>query len=255
MTHDELTALLPAYVVGALEPDERRAVEQALAADPAARALLADYQASAAALVALAPLRTAPEHLHADLQARLDARRPTRQPDAARLRRAPWRRLPRPAWVAAALVVVIAGGVLAALLLRRDDSAPPAADGARALYSEIAALDHALRYAVVARDLKPDVSGELVASPDGRRAVIRVEGLPVLTEENVFQLWLVDDAGVRTSGGLFRQTDGDATYIEVPLAAPFDAYQRFGVSLEPAGGSPFPDRPTGPGVFSVALEV
>ena len=29
---------------------------------------------------------------------------------------------------------------------------------------------------------------------------------------------------------------------------------RFGASLEPAGGSPFPDKPTGPGVFSVRLE-
>jgi len=246
MTNEELMDLLPAYALGALAPDERQAVEQALPADLDAQALLAQYEASAASLAALAPLRPAPEHLQADLAARLADRRQSLRRRATQ----PWR-APRVLLAAAALVIVIVGGVIAALLLSDDE---PQADGARALYAELAALDGALRYAVVARDLKPDVSGELVASPDGERAVIRVEGLPALSEEDVFQLWLVDGDGVRTSGGLFRQAEDDAaTYIEVPLAAPFDTYQRFGVSLEPVGGSPFPDKPTGPGVFSVPI--
>ena len=97
-------------------------------------------------------------------------------------------------------------------------------------------------------------SRQLVASPDGDEAVIRVEQLPTLPGDQAFQLWLVDAAGTVTSGGVFnRQGDADATFIRVPLEQPLDAYQRFGVSIEPAGGSPFPDRPTGPRVFSVQL--
>lgn len=247
MTNEELTELLPAYVLGALEPDERRAVEHALAADPDAQALLAQYEASATSLAALAPLRPAPGHLQADLAARLAARRQPPRRQGVRPQRAP-----RVLLAAAALLIVIAGGVIAALLLSDEG---PEADSAQMLYDELAALDGARRFAVVPGDVKPDVSGELVASPDGERAVIRVEALPALSEENVFQLWLVDDSGVRTSGGLFRQARDDvATYIEIPLAASFEAYQGFGVSLEPAGGSPYPDRPTGPRVFAVPIE-
>lgn len=238
--------LLPAYVLGALDPGERQAVEQALSAVPDAQALLAQYEPGMASLAALAPLRMAPEHLQADLAARLAGRRQALRRQAVR----PWR-APRVLLAAAALVIVIVGGVIAALLL--SDGAPQA-DGARTLYAELAALDGALRYTVVPGDVKPDVSGELIASPDGERAVIRVEALPALSDANIFQLWLVDDAGVRTSGGLFGQARGEAeTYIEIPLTAPFETYQGFGVSLEPAGGSPYPDRPTGPRVFAVPI--
>lgn len=246
MTNEELIELLPAYVLGALEPDERRAVERALSANPDAQALLAEYESSAALLAALAPLRPAPEHLQADLAARLAARHQLQQQE-----KRPWR-APRALLVAAALLIVLIGGVIAGLLLSGDDSET---DGARALYNELAALDGARRFAVVPGDVKPDVSGDLVAAPDGARAVIRVEALPVLTEQNIFQLWLVDDQGVRSSGGLFRQArDEEVMYIEIPLAAPFELYQGFGVSLEPAGGSPYPDRPTGPRVFAVPVK-
>ena len=46
----------------------------------------------------------------------------------------------------------------------------------------------------------------------------------------------------------------EATYIEIPLSGrPLDRFAGFGVSLEPAGGSPYPDRRSGPQVFAVPL--
>lgn len=254
MTHDEVTELLPAYVLGALDGDERRLVEQALAADPDVRAQLAEYEASAESLVALAPLRPAPDHLQADLKARLAARREGTPPAPLRVKP---RRLRR--WwliAAAALVVVVGVGVIALLLLRDDEPSPdqPGAGNGEALYTELAAQEGALWYDVVPTDLEPGVSGALVAAPDGDRAVIRVEELPAITDENVFQLWLVNAEGQRIDGGLFRQREDGVAYVEIPLDAPLTQYQRFGASLEPAGGSPFPDRPTGPGVFGVPLD-
>lgn len=251
MTQDDITDLLPAYALGALDEDERRQVEQALAADPDARALLAEYEAGTASLVALAPLRPAPEHLQADLKARLAARRDVSPPVEIEPRRAPrW-------WLiaAAALVVVVGAGIAALLLLREEDEPPPVeTSGGEALYTELAGQDGALWYDVLPSDLDPDVSGALVVSPEGDRAVIRVEELPAITPDEVFQLWLVNAEGQRIDGGLFRQREDGTAYVEVPLAEPFEAYQRFGVSLEPAGGSPFPDQPTGPGVFRVSLD-
>ena len=181
-------------------------------------------------------------------RARLAAQQAVTRPQAMARRRRPWPLLA----AAAALVVILAAAVIA-LLLRGDDESP-AEDRSRALYTELAGREGAQWYTVVPGEVDPDVSGELVVSPEGDRAVIRVEELPPLTDENVFQLWLVDSEGDRSSGGLFRQAADDATYIEIPLAAPVASYQGFGVSLEPAGGSPYPDRPTGPRVFSVPLD-
>lgn len=255
MAHDDVIELLPAYALGALDEDERRLVEEALASDPDVRALLAEYEAGAASLVALAPLREAPEHLRADLQARLAARRAVTPPPTPLEQP---RREPR--WwlmAAAALVVILGAGIIAVLLLHEEDEPPPVTPGmgnGASLYTELAEQDGALWYDVMPTELDPDVSGALVVSPEGDRAVIRLEDLPPLSPDEVFQLWLVDADGQRIDGGLFRQSEDDATYIEVPLAAPIDRYLRFGASLEPAGGSPFPDKPTGPGVFSVRLE-
>jgi len=122
------------------------------------------------------------------------------------------------------------------------------------LYDELAALDGA-RALPSCRRRQANSPASWLRRQMASALWIRVEALPALSEENIFQLWLVDDSGVRTSGGLFRQARDDvATYIEIPLAASFEAYQGFGVSLEPAGGSPYPDRPTGPRVFAVPIE-
>ena len=256
MAHDDVIELLPAYALGALDEDERRLVEEALASDPDVRALLAEYEAGAASLVALAPLREAPEHLRADLQARLAARRAvTPMPPPTRLEQP--RREPRWWLMAAAALVVILGAGITAVLLREEDEPPPVTPGignGAALYTELAAQDGALWYDVMPTELEPDISGALVVSPEGDRAVIRVEELPSITPDEVFQLWLVDAEGQRIDGGLFRQSEDEATYIEVPLAAPIERYLRFVASPEPAGGSPFPDKPTGPGVFSARPE-
>ena len=103
-------------------------------------------------------------------------------------------------------------------------------------------------------EVQESVSGDLVVSPDGRRAVLRVSGLPTIGDDQVFQMWLVDDQGARTSGGLFRGGENrEPVYLHVPFDTSVSMYQGVGVSLEPAGGSPYADQPTGPRVLSVPL--
>ena len=82
--------------------------------------------------------------------------------------------------------------------------------------------------------------GEMVASPDGSQAVLRMTRVPALQSDRTFQLWLIDDSGAH-SGGLFPFTQSDSTYyVIVPLAKNVLDYQAFGVSVEPTGGSPTP---------------
>lgn len=241
MDRETLFNLIPAYALGALDPEEQAAFERALAADPEAQQRLAEYQAVAEALPLAAPARLAPAHLQADLRHRLAAARPRR-------RFAPTWRLSARGWalaaVGAAALVVMAAAVL--LLLQ------PQGDAGAQLYARIAAQPDARRVALT--PAMPDVTGgELLMTADERQAVIRVDRLPVLGEEQTFQLWLVDAAGAR-SGGLFRYDRAAGPfYIIVPLEKPASAYEAFGVSLEPAGGSPLADGPSGPRVFRVNL--
>ncbi|NLX08774.1 MAG: hypothetical protein GXY36_03895 [Chloroflexi bacterium] len=257
MNRDELLELIPAYALDALDPDERAEVEAWLPTDPEAQALLAEYQAVTDQLALLVPQQAAPAHLHTDLRQRLAATHATQERPA--LPPAPiatgsvfrGRTARRVVAAAAALLILIAAGLV---IWQVSEQEPEPVDEGAALYAELDAQEDAPRYALEPAEDLPGVMGELVASPDGDEAVIRVEQLPTLPGDQAFQLWLVDAAGTVTSGGVFnRQGDADATFIRVPLEQPLDAYQRFGVSIEPAGGSPFPDRPTGPRVFSVQL--
>jgi len=253
MERQEVLDLIPAYALGALDPDDRAAVEAALADDPAARALLAEYEAVAQQLVTLAPLRPAPPHLQADLRERLAAERaaaPTQTMPAVRAARPPrtWRR-----WLlvaAAGLAVIVLGAALALTALREDDDYA----AAQRLYTQLVEQPASTRYAIAPGEGTAVVRGDVVVSAEGDRAVLCAWDLPAIGAAQTFQLWLIDAAGARTSAGLFRPAHADDwVYYEIPLAQPVSAYQALGVSLEPAGGSPYPDQPTGPRVFGVPL--
>lgn len=244
LNRDGLLALLPAYALEALDPGERAAVEAWLPTDAEARALLAQYQAVADQLYVLAPARLAPAHLEADLRRRLAAERAPATPQTGAI--GFWQR--GWTWLAAAalLIVLIGAGLLLQLL---SESGTPTPD-AGALYATIAAQADARRFAIEVAEEQANLRGELIVTASGDRAVIRVERLPQLPADQIFQLWLLDIEGTLRSGGIFRAED-EVTHILIPLERPLSAYQRFGVSIEPAGGSPYPDRPSGPVVFRV----
>ena len=255
MDREEFLELIPAYALDALDPEERQAVEARLAQDAEAQRLLAEYRQVSDLLALAVPAREAPAGLGDDLRARLATRRrpalapaqpaadtaPT-QPAIRPARRTVWRiALP----LAAGLIVVI--GLLAVLLAR------PAGNGTdlAAIFATLTTENSAQRFTLQPGDVTDQVGGELVAAGD--RAVIAVSGLPQIDSEQTFQLWLRGADDVIVSGGLFRPS-GNMTYVSVPLEArPLADLAAVGVSLEPAGGSPYTDRPTGPRVFFVPL--
>ncbi|HML21534.1 MAG TPA: anti-sigma factor [Aggregatilinea sp.] len=260
MEHEDLYDLIPAYALDALDPDEKDRFEAWLRAHPDAQSLLDDYRQVADHLVMMAPVQPAPAHLQADLRARLAAERSSASPTAVSAPEPPptlsnagrtlrlHRRWRRTALLTAAAVVLV---IVAGLVLIRPAAAP--AENAAEAYARIAAEDGAGWFDVVPGDVSDAVTGDLVVTPDGGEAVIRVAQLPPIERDQTFQLWLVDQSGSRVSGGLFRPGTDDATYIRVPLDRPVADYQAFGVSLEPDGGSPLKDAPTGPRVFLVPL--
>jgi anti-sigma-K factor RskA len=123
-------------------------------------------------------------------------------------------------------------------------------DEAAQLFAQLTQEENVRRVALTPSEGHDQLAGELVS--DGSRAVIQVWQLPALSSDQTFEVWLIDEAGAQ-SGGLVQAAPPDQpTYILVPLDKPLDEYQAFGVSIEPAGGSP-EAGPTGPRIFGVSL--
>ncbi len=247
MDRETLLDLIPAYALGALDPDERAEFEAWLSGDAEAQRLLADYRAIADALVLTAPAKEAPGHLQADLRRRLAEERGhqtmTRRQSPSRMRNPALLR-----WLAAAAVIVLALGAILFLSVNRVNA--PNGDAAH-LFDDIAAQTNTQHIPVTPGEGQTQLTGELVS--DGTQAVIQVWQLPALSSDKTFELWLVDESGPKSGGLIEAEPAGEPTYIVLPLDKPLDEYQAFGVSIEPSGGSP-QAGPTGPRVFGVSLE-
>jgi anti-sigma-K factor RskA len=78
------------------------------------------------------------------------------------------------------------------------------------------------------------------------RAQLSVAGLPALPPDQQYQLWFIQPDQMRVSGGVFRVTAAGTAVVDILLPADYRTYQRVGITVEPAGGSP---TPTGPNVL------
>ena len=230
MDRSELLDLIPAYALEALEPDEKLQVEALLKTDTEAQQILAEYQDITTNLILATPARLAPSHLQDDLRKRLAANRSVQVPMTPSVQSRPTRRRIN-VWLpllAAAAIMAIVFGVIS--YLNRDP--------AHNLYNEILAMPDHITMPIP--DTKGNPIGEMVASADGLKAVIRMTRMPSLQSDRTFQLWLIDDSGAH-SGGLFPFTQPDSNYyVVVPLQKNVMDYKAFGVSVEPAKGSDAP---------------
>jgi anti-sigma factor RsiW len=254
-----LADLLPAYGLGCTDADESAYVKAALAADPAAAALLADYAALARSLLYSAPPVSAPAHLAERLEAALAqetaaaAPRPAvAPPTAATPRRwSWWSRSLQPALAVVALLLLALNvyWAVANRALRRERA------------ELVAQVDRQNEALLLLLEQQPQ-QVVLPAAPEGGTAeatvrwrtgahiaVLEARNFPPLPPDRVYQLWLTND-GVRTSGGLFTVDSygNGALAFESPL--PLEELDALGVTPEPAGGSP---GPTAPPVVRVQL--
>jgi anti-sigma-K factor RskA len=251
MNRETFLDLIPAYALGALDTDEREAFEALLDNDAEAQKLLAEYQALSDSLVLITSARTAPAHLKNDLRKRLAAQRKIETPQIKVL--PPYESKPANRnrtlgglLALAAMLVVVVG--VAWFLTRNQQTQSP-----QELYASLSAQEGAIRVAVVPDPAQEQITGTLVAGADGKQAVIMVNNLPALSSDQTFQLWFIDNQSGVQSSDLFTAAENEATYIVVPLESPIADYQAFAVSIEPAGGSPFEDKPTTTPIFAVPV--
>lgn len=228
MAHKEIVELLPAYALGILDAEEAQAVAQHLATCQDCRAELAAYEETAAALPLAGPLLTPSPDLEKRLMERV-APAGGQQVVDARPSLSWWRRLAQalqtmPRWQPVALLLLVVLAIANIMLWQRANRGPDVPGQAIILSGTEAA---------------PQARGTLLISENGRHATLVVEDLPPLSAERQYQLWLVQD-GQRASGGVFSVGDDGYSSFPVSAAQPLDAYSAFGVTIEPAGGSPGP---------------
>jgi anti-sigma-K factor RskA len=88
-------------------------------------------------------------------------------------------------------------------------------------------------------DVSANATGIIIISADGQHGTLVVQNLPVLSDTETYQLWLRKD-NQRTDGGTFEVDEDGYRAYWVQAPEPLDSYEIFGVTIEPAGGSPEP---------------
>jgi len=235
-THPHILDLLPAYALGILDPDEISAVEKHLAECTLCQMELRAYEAVTADLALASPLVSPPPQLEQQI---LDAvTPPTPAPEPW------WRRwldaLRRPGYSLAAASAALALVLLISnlVLITRVNT----------LENQLAALSQAGLGAVSlsGSEIAPQARAILVMDKDAPVGLLVADDLPPLDESHAYQLWLISPDGRRESGGVFRVDDRGHGSLEIQSPGPLQQYAAFGVTIEPAGGSP---APTGPNVL------
>lgn len=221
-THDDITDLIPAYALGALDADEAAQVEQHLTTCARCQADLAAYEAVTDMLPQAAQKIEPSPALKKRLLAQIQTTNTAVPPAPSR-----WQtwidnlhqlwRTPRwqPVLALAAVAVLIAAFAL-------WQQAPPVPQ----------------QIELTATNAAPDAEGVIEIATNGR-ATLTVNGLPPLAAEQQYQLWLIED-GQRASGAIFSVSDTGAATVTITAERPLATYSAFGITIEPAGGSPGP---------------
>jgi anti-sigma-K factor RskA len=220
--------LIPAYALNCLDGEETAQVVEHLQRCQECQAELRAYQ-SVVDQLPLAVLQVEPsQQIKHALLARVEQVPSPEEKPSVWVRFKNGFKVATPAWGLASLALV-AVLLFSNLALWRQVSQLQANPGATALrVVNLAGTDFA-----------PDASGIIVISQDGEHGTLVVDDLPDLSSEQQYQLWLIQD-GQRTDGGVFSVKAGGyaAKVIYAPL--PLADYNAFGVTIEPAGGSPGP---------------
>lgn len=252
----QLEEIYPAYALDAVTNNDRAQIEQHIAVCQACANIVAGYRAVADDLAFAAPSVEPP----ADLKYRvLAAALPPSAPAPSILTRvsdlvAQFFRAP--AFSAVALVLVVALGVWN-LALQNQLAEQAAFD--RKLVSEInqqRSLVTTIAYAdtqpkrLLATEIAPQAVGRVYVAPELNTLALIVYDMPALEASRAYQLWLIDPAGGRTSGGTFTVDEHGYGWMYIHSPKPLKEFQGIGITIEPAGGSP---QPTTPRVMGTSL--
>jgi anti-sigma-K factor RskA len=224
---------LPAYALGILVGSELQDVERHLEDCAECRSEVAALKESSARLAYLAPAAAPPARLRQRILQQVQPGQPVR-----RSRLSDWWHNLNPGWGLAALAV-IAILVVSNLVLW---------DQVRALARQTP-QENFLLVSLAGVNSGKDGHGVMILTDNGKTGTLVVDGLPALTADQQYQLWLIVE-GKRTNGGVFSVDSSGYGAMVINSLVPLNTFTDFGVTIEPAGGSP---GPTGEKVLGGSL--
>jgi len=239
--HSLLRENIPAYALGTLDAEELAALEAHLQTCESCRAELAEYRTIGESLLAAIPSRQP----SAALRKRLQSQLPSAQKQAR----------PRFVWSFGQFAV---GAALGLLLFMSIFSIVQM----RLILNQQASLQQQLKTSQFALSMLAypgtqaypiadggETSGSVLLDRERNTIALVMWRLPELSQNQTYQIWLIEPDGHRVSAGLFRPQQ-DASYTTQPVFADqnISQFTGVGVTIEPSGGS---DQPTGPRLFKV----
>jgi len=244
--HEQFADDLALYALGALEGEERAALEQHLEECSACRREMETLRGDSALLA----LSTAGPKPPARARQRLLEAAARERRDIAKVRPAhPWW-LPLP-WLAAgalALLVVVLSvqnsGLRQQVASLQRDSARYQIElqQAREIVSTLTASD-AMQVTLVAAKTPPQPQGKAMYVRDRSSLIFLASNMPQVPPEKTYELWLIPMSGAPIPAGLFKpDAHGSATLVNPPLPKHVEA-KAFAITVEPEAGSTTPTMP------------
>ncbi|MDX2192164.1 MAG: anti-sigma factor [Gemmatimonadales bacterium] len=242
----ELRDLVPAYALGALDPDDEARMTAAVAADPSLAAEVAAYREMAGLFGGEA---APPVPVPAGLRARVLATTPGSGERPLRLAApaAPQRATPAPTWwVALAAAVLLAVGLawqVRALRVEREALADRLAVRERELNSILEPGVELVRLAATEQGAHRDAGIQLFVDHEKRRAIVHAFRLPPVPAGKAYQLWFIEEGQAPIPSVTFNtEASGHGLVQEVSVPAG-KVFVLAAITVEPAGGSTAPTLP------------
>ncbi len=254
-TCQTIQELIPAYLLDALDEAERAMVEEHLPECPDCLELVRAYRPVFEVLpfaaaqvepppdlksrVLAATAGVAPAHLPAgSRQVAVDKKRTLSSPAAPG--RLSWLSsfFPSPALSAAALILVLALGVWNLALQNQMAQQSAELSRQREFLTMLAYSDGAPKH-LTGTDAAAQAVGRLYGGYEDAFVVVTWD-MPKLPPDKVYQLWLIDASGKRTSGGIFTVDANGSGWLFSRAPQGLESYRSVGVTVEPLGGSPGP---------------
>ena len=222
--HDQIAELIPEFALGTLEANnEVDMVKRHVETCAACRQEMESYESVVDALLLAAPSVDPPPNLRSQLFEQIEGLSVSETGAAS----SSWWQdamsriqafLAGPRWQPALVLAIIAIVVGAVYFWQQSSRLQPE------------------QYELTATDAAPGALGVIEVTANGRDASLTVSGLPPLSPEKQYQLWLIVD-GQRASGAIFSVADDGTATVPVDLKRPLAEFGAFGITIEPAGGS------------------
>lgn len=226
----EKSEMVAGYALGNLEENERELFERHLATCKACQEELRAYQRVVDELALSAPMVNPPPRLRAAILQKTTPQ-PSRLPADAAPAGSWFRRFFQnlsPAWGIASLALILALVFSNIYFIQQANQAQQAAGSPFHV-----SLLHSANQPV------GNATAMVIVSEHGLFGTLVTDNLPPLNNQQQYQLWLNKD-GKKTSGGIFSVNPSGYGWLKIESKTSLLEIQSFGVTIEPAGGSPAP---------------